>query len=44
LRKERGKLFQQVKDRKGSVDKYFEVADWGVVTKGILCRNEEDGL
>ena len=44
LRKVRGKWFQQVKDRKGRVDKYFEEADWGTVTKGKFCRKEDGGL
>ena len=44
VRKVRGKWFQQVKDRKGSVDKYFDVDDWGIVTKGKFWRNEDGGL
>ena len=44
LRKIWGNEFQQGRERKGRVDKYFEVAEGGVVTIGKFCRNEDKGL
>ena len=44
LRKVKGKKFQQDRERKGRVDKYFEVDERGVVTIGRFCRNEDKGL
>ena len=42
--KTRGKEFQQDRERKGRVDKYFVVVEGGVVTNGKFCRNEDKGL
>ena len=44
LRKVRGKKIQQDRERKGRLDRYFEVDERGVVTKGRFCRNEYKGL